>query len=92
MVKTVIKRGGEKEPFDVEKIEKAVTDAAKDAKVADDEDSKAARAVVEGVTKEAGDRTEVGTSEIREWALKTLDEVNPAMAGAWRAYDEKRRG
>lgn len=90
MVEVVIKRSGSKEPFDVGKIEKAVTEAAKDANVADDDASKAVRAVVEGVAKNAGDRTEVATNDIREWALKTLDAVNPAMADAWRMYDAKR--
>ena len=91
MLETVIKRGGDKEPFDVKKIEQAVTEAAKDVNVEGDEVSKAVRAVVDAVNKEAGDRTEVATSEIREWALQTLDGVNATIAGAWRAYDEKKQ-
>ena len=89
MIETVIKRGGDKEPFDVKKIEQAVTGAAKDVNVEGDEVSKVVRAVVDAVNKEAGDRPEVATSESREWALSTLDEVNSTIADGWRAYDEK---
>lgn len=91
MIETVVKKGGEKEPFNVGKIEQAVAGAAKDVNVEGDEVSKAASAVIDAVNKGAGECTEVATSEIREWALSALDEVNSVIAGGWRAYDEKKQ-
>ena len=91
MIETVVKNGGEKVSFDAGKIEQAVTGAAKDVNVEGDEVTKAVSAVIDAVNKGAGDRTEVATSEIREWTLSTLDEANPTIAGAWRAYDEKKQ-
>ena len=89
MIETVVKRSGGKEPFDVKKIEQAVAGAAKDVNVEGDEVTKAVSAVTDAVNKGAGDRTEVATSEIREWALQALGVVNSVIAGGWRAHDEK---
>jgi len=90
MIQTVIKRSGSKEPYDVSKLEKSVTEAARDADVADHEAESATRAVVEAVTAGAGDQAEVAATEIRGWALEALDQASSTIADAWRAHDEKK--
>ena len=89
MAQQVVKRDGTKEPFDVEKIKKAIKSAAGRAGLAPERVSELAAQVSDVVLQFAADKEEVASSELREKALAELDKVEPSVAESWRKYDEE---
>ena len=92
MDKFVIKRGGAKEPFDVEKLrgsirvnaQEAVLDAAGER--INDLVDRISSVVIRGLES----KKEIGSVEIKEKILSELDIIDPAVAKAWKRYDRKK--
>ncbi len=87
----VIKKNGTKEPFDPEKIKKSIAGAARQADIPEERKSEVAEQVASSVIPMIENREEIAASEIREIILSELDRVEPAVASAWRKYEEGKR-
>ncbi len=88
MAKFVVKKDGEKIPYDAEKIKAAIMAASADSGLASDKASEIAEKVLELVDMAVGAREEVPTSEIKERILAELDSMAPNISKSWRKYDE----
>jgi len=90
MAQQVIKRDGTTEPFDAEKIRKAIKLAADEAGLAPERVAEVVEQVSESVLQFAAEKEEIATSELREKILTELEEIEPSVAESWRRYDEER--
>jgi len=90
MAQQVVKRDGTREPFDAEKIKKAVEAAAGRAGLAPERVAEVVAQVSDAVLKFAAEKEEVTSSEVREKVLSELDGTEPAVAESWRKYDQER--
>lgn len=88
MANFVIKKDGAKEPFDAEKIKKAIIAAGQEAGIAEDRKSELAEQILNSVMEMARDKEEIASSEIKEKILSQLDEVEPSVSAAWRKYEQ----
>jgi len=92
MANQVIKRDGTKQPFDPEKIKKAIAAAAARTDLPEEKQTAAVGQVAAKVIQMAEAKEEIATSEIREAILSELDAVEPAVSEAWRKYDQEQKG
>jgi len=90
MANFVIKKDGTKQPFDVEKIKRAVSAAAGQAGLSGEEATKIADQVSSAVTQSLAGKEEVTSTEIRGKILSELDTVNPSVSEAWRKYEQSK--
>ncbi|MDO8474467.1 MAG: ATP cone domain-containing protein [bacterium] len=92
MATQVIKKDGSKQPFDVEKIKRAIEGAAREAGLPEERISQVVREVSEAVISQTGARDdssekEIASSEIKAMILNELDRVDPSVSAAWRTYE-----
>ncbi len=90
MAKFVIKKGGEKEPFDAEKINKAIAAAASRADLSEKRIKKVVKKVSKAAIKLAKKKEEIATTEIKEKILSELDALEPSVSEAWRKYAQEK--
>jgi len=90
MANFVIKKDGAKEPFDPEKIKKAISAAATQAGLPENEIAEVVEKVSSTVIQSFGGIEEVATTDIREKTLAELDASKPAVSDAWRKYEQNR--
>lgn len=90
MATQVIKKDGSKQPFDAEKIKRAIEGAAKEAGLADDRISQVATQVSSIVVEQVDAQEEIATSEIKSIILSELDRVEPSVSQAWRTYEQSK--
>lgn len=91
MTNFVIKKSGEREPFDPMKIENSIRAAAIDAGLTPERIDEIVNRVAKIVIDSVVDRNEVNTFEIKERILAELDVIEPAAADAWRKFDEAKQ-
>ena len=91
MAKEVIKKDGTKEPFDAEKIRKAIAAAAGQADLSEERKDEVVEQVAATVIQMADAKEEIATSEIKEKVLSELDRIEPSASAAWRKYDEENK-
>ncbi len=91
MTKEVIKKDGTKEPFDAEKIRKAIALAVEQAGLSEEKEDEVIEQVATAVIKTIEEKEEIAASEIREKILSELDSVEPSVSAAWRKYDQKKK-
>lgn len=84
----VIKKNGMKEPFDPEKIKKSIAGAAQQADVPEERKDEVVYEVAGTVIPMFEGKEEIDTSDIKKAILSELDRVEPAVASAWRKYEE----
>jgi transcriptional regulator NrdR family protein len=89
MAQQVVKRDGSKEPFDAEKIKKAIGSAAGRTALTPERVAEVVKQVSDVVLQFAADKEEVSSSELREKALTELDKLEPSVAESWRKYDQE---
>jgi len=87
MANEVIKKDGTKEPFNGEKIKRAINAAAGQADLSEERKSEIVEQVATTVIQMVAAKEEVTTSEIREKILSELDRVEPSIATAWQKHD-----
>ncbi len=92
MAKEVIKTDGTREPFDVEKIKKAISMAAVEAGISEERKNEIIEQVTAAAVKTADAKEEITTAEIRDKILGDLDQIEPSVSKAWRTYDQERIG
>jgi transcriptional repressor NrdR len=90
MATQVIKRDGSKQPFDPEKIKRAIEGAAREAGVPDDKVLQVATEVSNVVMERTGAQEEIATSELKSIILEELDRVEPSVSAAWRTYESSK--
>jgi transcriptional regulator NrdR family protein len=92
MATQVIKRDGSKQPFDAEKIRRAISLACAEGGLTEERKAEVVEQVSASALSLAETKNEIAASELREKILSELDNVEPAAAQAWRKYDEARKG
>lgn len=92
MPKTVLKRKGYQEEFQLEKLKKSIENAARDAGYSEDEILKIVEEVSEFVLDSVKDLETVDTESLRSLILSELDKKYPEVAEAWRKYDREQKG
>lgn len=90
MATQVIKKDGSKQPFDSEKIQRAIEGAAREAGLSEDRVSQVATQVSSVVAEQTGAQEEIATSEIQSMILAELDKVEPTVSAAWRTYESSK--
>ena len=86
MATQVIKKDGSKQPFDAEKIKRAIEGATKEAGLSEDKVSQVATEVSGVVFEQVNAQEEIATSEIQSMILNELDKREPSVSAAWKAY------
>ena len=89
MANFIIKRDRRKEPFNIEKIKRAVVAAATEAGLEVEEGTKIAEEVANTIAKSVANFNEVLAVEIRARILSQLDAIAPTVAESWRKYDKE---
>lgn len=89
MATQVIKRDGTKEVFDENKIRKSIEMAVKGAALTEDRINAVVAQVVGLVLQFAAEKEEIATTEIRDFILTQLDQVEPVVAESWRKYNQE---
>lgn len=85
----VIKRSGQREAFNSEKITNSIRKAAVDAGIRIDKKRKMIEGVAKKVTEMAEQKGQIETSALRDKILNELDKAEPKVAEAWRKFDQK---
>ena len=88
----VIKKDGSKEPFDIEKVKKAVVAAAQDTDVSEERKNDVMGKITEAVQALLGEREEISSADIKEKILSELDAMEPSISASWRKYDAEKAG
>lgn len=91
MAKFVIKKDGSKQPFDAEKIKRAIQLAAAEAGLEEAKVNEVVNQVAGPAIALADTKEEIATSEIREKILGDLDQLEPSVSAAWRKYDQEKK-
>jgi transcriptional regulator NrdR family protein len=92
MASEVVKKDGTKQPFDAEKIKNSIAAAAVRTDLTEERQAEVVGQVAAKVVRIADEKEEIATSEIKEIILNELDLLEPAVAGAWRRYDQEKKG
>jgi len=92
MAEFVIKKDGEKEPFDAEKIKASITAAASKADLSEERKNEVVEQASEAAIQLAGEKEEIATSEIKAKILSELDTLEPSVSEAWRKHEQEKGG
>lgn len=90
MANFVIKRDGTKEPFDAEKIRRAITGAAQRTNLPEERKKEIVEQVLSAALQLTREKEEIKTSEIKEKILSELDAIEPSLSEAWRKYAQEK--
>ncbi len=90
MAKQVIKRDGTKEPFNGEKIRKALEVNVAEAGLSESRTKEVVEQVLGVVLELANGREEIATDELAEAVVAELDKIEPKAGESWRKYEEER--
>lgn len=91
MVSFVIKRDGSEEPFDSEKMKRAIEAASRGANLSSDRVNEVVNQVSSKVMAELATREKVQSSEIRKMVVSELDRVEPSASAAWKRYAQEKQ-
>jgi transcriptional regulator NrdR family protein len=87
MINFVIKRDGSKEPFDAEKMNRAIASAAHNANFPLDKSEDLISEINVKVLENFQGKDEVLSTDIRGFILTLLDSIAPTVSMAWRNHD-----
>ena len=90
MAKFVIKKDGEKEPFDVKKIEASIKAAASEANLPEERANEVVKQVSNAAIQLAEEKEEIATAEIKEKILSELDALEPSVSETWRKHEQEK--
>jgi len=88
----VIKRNGQREQFDRQKLRRAIAAASNEADIPIDRCVALVDEVTGDIADEVGTKEEVRADELRELILSRLDRSEPRVARSWRDYDREAKG
>lgn len=92
MANFVIKKDGEKEPFDAKKIEASIRAAASEANLSEERVNKVVEQVSSVAIQLAEEKEEIATAEIKEKILSELDILEPSVSEVWRKHEQEKGG
>jgi len=92
MANFVIKRDGTKEPFNAEKIRRAITGAAQRTNLSEERKNEVVEQVLSAALQLAREKEEIKTSEIKEKILSELEVIEPSVSEVWRKYAQEKGG
>ena len=90
MANQVIKKDGTKQPFDAEKIKKAIAIAVEEAGLPEERKKEVVEQVSAAAIQLAEEKEEIATSELREKILSELDTIEPSVSEAWRKHEQEK--
>ncbi len=90
MAKFVIKKDGEKEPFDAKKIKASIKAAALEVNLPKRRVKEVVKQVLSAAVQLAGKKEEIATTEIREKILSELDTLEPSVSEAWKKREQEK--
>ncbi len=90
MINFVIKRDGSKEPFDAEKLKRAIASAARNANFPPDKRQDLIDSLAVKVVGHFADKEEITSLSIRDFILQELDAIAPTVSMAWRNHDKEK--
>jgi len=90
MATEVIKKDGQREPFNPDKIRDAIWAAAQRTDLSDEDKEEIVERVASKVIEMFEDVDIVATTEIRDAILEELDSVSPEIANCWREYEKNK--
>jgi transcriptional regulator NrdR family protein len=91
MIEKVIKKSGQKEDYDENKIKNSIKKACEEAGISEDRTEEIINIVLDHINNVFKEREEINSSEIREAILGKLDEIEPSVSEAWRNYEEAQK-
>ncbi len=92
MPNKVIKRSGEEQEFQVEKLRTSLEKAAREAGYSEDEIFRIVEEISSFVMESVSDLETVDTQSMRTLILSELDKRYPEISEAWRNYDRTVKG
>lgn len=90
MAKFVIKKDGEKEPFDILKIETAIRAAATATDLPAEKVDLAVKQISTILVEFVNEKEEIPTAEIKGKILSELDVLEPSISEAWRKHEQEK--
>lgn len=87
MVTTVIKKNGQEEPFDIEKIKRAIRGACREAGLDEIKQEELADSISEKIMELYEGQEKVTAIELREKILGELEIMAPEAVVAWHNYE-----
>jgi transcriptional regulator NrdR family protein len=87
MVLKVIKKDGREEPFEIEKIKKAIRGACEEAGIEETKKEELADLISEKIVEMYDSQETVRAIELRDKILGELEMMAPEAAAAWRNYE-----
>jgi transcriptional regulator NrdR family protein len=87
----VIKRNGERELFDADKIRRAIGKAIKDMGMNVENKKALIDTVTINVAGSIGMRNEIKTSEIRDKVLTEIGKIDASVLEAWKRFDRNHK-
>lgn len=90
MAQFVVKKDGTKEPFDAEKIKRALQGAAKGISLSEERVNEVVQQVSDAAVQLAATKEEIPTAEIRDKILSELDAVEPSISEVWRRHQAEK--
>ncbi len=92
MATQVVKKDDSRQPFDAEKIKRAIALACSEGGCSEERKNEVVEQVSAAALDLADSKDEIATSELREKILAELDSFEPAAAQAWRKHDQEKNG
>ncbi len=85
----VVKKGGNNEQFDKDKIKKSIEKAAIDAGYTLKKIETLSNEIAKSIAKEVENKEELNTDTIRASVFSKLEEKEPSIVESWKKFDEK---
>ena len=85
----VVKKGGNNEQFDMDKIKKSIEKAAIDAGYTLKKIETLSNEIAKSIAKEVENKEELNTDTIRASVFSKLEEKEPSIVESWKKFDEK---
>jgi transcriptional regulator NrdR family protein len=86
---SVLKKNGEKEKFDSDKIKRSIKKSVIDAKLSLSEMKKDIEKVSNSAINLVKGKTEIATKALRDRILRDFDSIKKSVSDAWRKFDSK---
>jgi transcriptional regulator NrdR family protein len=89
MVQSIVKRNGNIEDFNVEKLKKSIENAAIDANYEESKIKEIVESVTNYVLESIKDLERVDSQSLEDLILNKLDQEYPLISKAWRDYNKQ---
>ncbi len=87
----VIKRNKKREKYSIKKLERAIQNATREAKLSLVKGKQIAKKIAVDITKTIKRRKFIKSTDLRRRALRRLGSVSKAIVSAWRRFEKRKR-